>query len=76
MIEFNNTELLATFMDASGNQIKRVQQVRIDPVTLKKCRITPSRVLEAVNPLTLQKKAGNLKKIEAINVTRIEKSDY
>ena len=46
MIEFNKTELFATFMSASGSRIKRVQQVRTDPVTLKKCRITPSRSLE------------------------------
>lgn len=33
-------------MDASGNRIKRVQQIRTDPVALKRCRITPSRALE------------------------------
>lgn len=33
-------------MDGSGSRIKRIQQVRTDPVTLKKCRITPSRALE------------------------------
>ena len=46
MIEFKKTELIATFMDASGSQIKRIQQVRTDPVSLKQCRITPSRALE------------------------------
>ncbi|WP_457552066.1 galactose-1-phosphate uridylyltransferase [Desulfobacula sp.] len=46
MIEFNKTTLSANFMDASGKQLKRIQQVRTDPVTLKKCRITPSRTLE------------------------------
>jgi len=33
-------------MTASGSRTKRVQQVRTDPVTLKKCRITLSRALE------------------------------
>ena len=33
-------------MDASGNRMERTQQVRTDPVTLKRCRITPSRALE------------------------------
>jgi len=33
-------------MDASGSRIRRIQQVRTDPVTLRKCRITPSRALE------------------------------
>lgn len=46
MIEFKKSEFSTTFSDASGNQIKRIQQVRTDPVTLKKCRITPSRALE------------------------------
>lgn len=46
MIEFKKSELSATFRDASGNLIKRIQEVRTDPVTLKKCRITPSRSLE------------------------------
>ena len=46
MIEFKKIELSATFMDASGRRIRRTQQVRTDPVTLKKCRITPSRALE------------------------------
>ncbi len=46
MIEFKKTELSATFTDASGKAIKRIQEVRTDPVTLKKCRVTPSRALE------------------------------
>ena len=46
MINFNKEELFSTFFEASGSPIKRVQQVRTDPVTLKKCRVTPSRALE------------------------------
>ncbi len=46
MIEFNKTEFSAIFTDASGKPLTRVQQVRTDPVTLKQCRITPSRALE------------------------------
>jgi len=46
MIEFNMREFSAEFSDAAGKPIKRVQQVRTDPVTLKQCRITPSRALE------------------------------
>jgi galactose-1-phosphate uridylyltransferase len=46
MIEFKKEELFSTFFEASGSPIKRIQQVRTDPVTLKKCRITPSRALE------------------------------
>lgn len=46
MIEFNKTEFSADFTDAEGNHVTRVQQVRTDPLTLKQCRITPSRALE------------------------------
>ncbi|MCP4021733.1 MAG: galactose-1-phosphate uridylyltransferase [Desulfobacteraceae bacterium] len=46
MIEFKTSEITAQFLDASGNRIERVQQIRIDPVSQKKCRITPSRSLE------------------------------
>ncbi|WDP91627.1 MAG: galactose-1-phosphate uridylyltransferase [Desulfobacter sp.] len=46
MIEFKQTDLVASFLDASGRPVKRVQQVRTDPVTLTQCRITPSRALE------------------------------
>ncbi len=46
MIEFNMREFSAEFTDAAGKPIKRVQQVRTDPVTLKQCRIVPSRALE------------------------------
>jgi len=46
MIKFNKEELFSTFFEASGRPIKRIQQVRTDPVTLKKCRVTPSRSLE------------------------------
>lgn len=46
MIEFKKTEFSANFSDASGKPINRVQQVRTDPLTLKQCRITPSRALE------------------------------
>ena len=43
MLEFRIKEFAADFRDTSGNPLTRVQQVRTDPVTLKKCRITPSR---------------------------------
>ena len=43
MIEFDIKEFSADFRDASGNPLTRMQQVRRDPVTLKQCRITPSR---------------------------------
>jgi UDPglucose--hexose-1-phosphate uridylyltransferase len=43
MIEFTKKEFSANFTDASGNQLTRIQQVRKDPVTLKQCRISPSR---------------------------------
>ena len=46
LIEFKQLELSANFTDASGKQVKRIQQVRTDPLTLKQCRITPSRALE------------------------------
>ncbi len=46
MIVFNKKELTANFTDVSGKRLKRVQQVRIDPVTQIQCRITPSRSLE------------------------------
>lgn len=46
MIEFIIKEFTANFSDASGNQLTRIQQVRLDPVTLKQCRIAPSRSLE------------------------------
>ncbi len=47
MIEFNKIEFSANLDDAAGNPLERVQQVRIDPLTLKQCRITPSRALES-----------------------------
>lgn len=46
MIEFKMAEFSARFSDAAGRPIKRVLQVRTDPLTLKQCRITPSRALE------------------------------
>jgi UDPglucose--hexose-1-phosphate uridylyltransferase len=46
MIEFKKTEFSANFTDAAGKPLQRIQQVRTDPVTLKQCRITPSRSLE------------------------------
>jgi UDPglucose--hexose-1-phosphate uridylyltransferase len=46
MIEFNKIAFSAEFLDAAGTPLERVQQVRTDPVTLKQCRITPSRALE------------------------------
>lgn len=46
MIEFHKIEFIAEFMDAAGKKVERVVQVRTDPVTLRQCRITPSRSLE------------------------------
>ncbi|MCG6928968.1 MAG: galactose-1-phosphate uridylyltransferase [Desulfofustis sp.] len=46
MIEFNKQEFTTTFSDAAGNPLVRIQQVRTDPVTMRQCRITPSRALE------------------------------
>ncbi len=46
MIRFEKSELVACFKDASGQEIRRVQEVRTDPVTLKQCRIVPFRALE------------------------------
>lgn len=46
MIEFRTQEFSANFSDAAGKPLTRIQQVRTDPVTLKQCRITPSRALE------------------------------
>lgn len=46
MIEFKKIEFTANFTDAAGEPLKRVQQVRTDPVSLKQCRITPSRAQE------------------------------
>lgn len=46
MIDFHMLELSAEFSDAAGKPLKRVQQVRTDPLTLKQCRITPGRALE------------------------------
>lgn len=46
MIEFLKQEFSANFSDAAGKPLTRIQQVRTDPVTLKQCRITPSRALE------------------------------
>jgi len=46
LIEFKTSEYRATFMGVSGNRMERIQQVRTDPVSLKQCRITPSRALE------------------------------
>jgi UDPglucose--hexose-1-phosphate uridylyltransferase len=46
MIEFLKEEFIANFSDAAGKPLVRVQQVRTDPVTMKQCRITPSRALE------------------------------
>ncbi|ACN17914.1 putative galactose-1-phosphate uridylyltransferase [Desulforapulum autotrophicum HRM2] len=46
MIRFERSELIACFKDASGNEVKRVQEIRTDPVTLKQCRIVPFRALE------------------------------
>lgn len=43
MIEFNKVEFSADFIDATGRPLHRVQQVRTDPLTLRQCRITPSR---------------------------------
>ena len=45
MIEFNMVELTADFSDAVGIPLKRVLQVRTDPLTLRQCRITASRAL-------------------------------
>lgn len=46
MVEFNVIEFLTNLTDSTGEPVQRVQQVRTDPVTLKQCRITPSRALE------------------------------
>jgi len=46
MIEFRKQEFSAKFSDAAGKALTRIQQVRTDPVTMKQCRITPSRALE------------------------------
>ena len=46
MIEFRKQEFSANFSDAAGKPLTRVQEVRTDPVTLRQCRITPSRALE------------------------------
>ena len=46
MIEFRTEEFTANFSDAAGKPLARIQQVRIDPVSLKQCRITLSRALE------------------------------
>lgn len=46
MIEFLKKEFSARFYDGSGEPLERLQQVRIDPLTLKQCRITLSRALE------------------------------
>ncbi|MDJ0623916.1 MAG: hypothetical protein QNJ17_13185 [Desulfocapsaceae bacterium] len=46
MIEFRKTSLFAHFEDAVGKRVDREQQVRVDPLTLRTCRITPSRELE------------------------------
>lgn len=43
MIVFDKKEFSADFRDTSGEPLTRMQQVRADPVTLKQCRITPSR---------------------------------
>jgi hypothetical protein len=60
MIEFKKTEFSANFTDAAGKPLKRVQQVRTDPVTLKQCRITPSRALE--------NERGTEERIDEINI--------
>ncbi|WP_022667107.1 hypothetical protein [Desulfospira joergensenii] len=46
MIEFKKAEIEAEFSDPSGKPVQRIIEVRTDPVTLKKSRITPHRSLE------------------------------
>jgi len=46
MIEFKKSELTAEFMDTSGRRIKRDLEIRTDPISLRTCRILPSRAME------------------------------
>ncbi len=46
MVVFDMIDLSAEFSDAQGKPQRKIQQIRTDPVTLKQCRITPSRAGE------------------------------
>ena len=46
VIAFKMSEYGAEFTDAAGERVRRIQQVRVDPVTGSQCRITLSRALE------------------------------